>query len=80
MAAVFVRYLYEKHKLTAVYFAIRDGWLASDATEPHADASIVEEQLGMKLPDVDADFVKWSGYTPAPKAPPATRPPKTNGQ
>ena len=67
MAAVFVRYLDQKHKLNPVYFAIRDGRFLSDSAERRTDASIVEEQLGMNLAHVDADFVKWFGYKPPPQ-------------
>ncbi len=61
MAAVFVRYLDAKQKLTPVYFAIRDGRVPSNSEEPRTDAAILTEQFGMNLNQIDADFVKWFG-------------------
>jgi len=64
MAAVFVRYLDQKGKLRAVYSAIRDGRFSPDSANPRKVSSIVEEQLGMNLTDVDTDFVRWFGGNP----------------
>ena len=63
MAAVFVRYLDQKQKLRAVYLAVRDERFPRSFGEHRTTTSIVEEQLGMNLADVDTDFVKWFSPT-----------------
>ena len=59
MAAVFIRYLDAKGKLRPVYFAIRDKRFPAGADHPRAAAEIVQQELGMNLAQMDADFVRW---------------------
>ena len=61
MAAVFIRYLDAKGKLKAIYFAIRDNRFPAGASAPRPAAEIVQEQMGMNLAQMDADFVRWFG-------------------
>jgi hypothetical protein len=58
-AAVFIRYLDSKGKLSDVYFAVRDRHISSDLSQYKSYQDIVEEQLGMNIAQIDADFAKW---------------------
>jgi len=71
MAATFVRYLDAKKKLVPVYFAMRDGRFSPASAKIRSDEEILQQQLGMKVEQIDADFVKWfkasaGGEEPAP--------------
>ena len=59
MAAVFIRYLDSKGKLSDVYFAVRDQHFSPDLSQYKSYREIVEEQLGMNITQVDADFAQW---------------------
>ncbi len=59
MAAVFIRYLDAKGKLSDVYFAVRDNLFSADLSEFRTYRQIVEEKLGANVGDVDKDFEKW---------------------
>lgn len=59
MAAVFVRYLDAMHKLSEVYFAVRDQHLSLDMSKYRSYREIVEEKMGMDISDVDRDFAQW---------------------
>ena len=61
MAAVFVRYLDAKKKLQPIYFALRDQRFPAGATAPRPAAEIVQEQMGMNMAQMDADFLRWFG-------------------
>jgi hypothetical protein len=74
MAAVFVRYLEEKGKLHTVYFGIRDGQLGASTGAPRYAVSVLEHELGMKLSDIDKDFVRWFDYAPPAAHPLSPRP------
>lgn len=56
MAASFVRYLDDKHKLTSIFFAMRDNLSSS---HPISDQDILSSQLGMTVAQIDADFAQW---------------------
>ena len=59
MAAVFIRYLDEKGKLSDVYFAVRDQHVASDLSGFKSYRATLEEKLQMPIASVDSDFVQW---------------------
>ena len=59
MAAVFIRYLDSKGKLSDVYFAVRDQHFSPDFSQYKSYREIVEEKLGMNITQVDADFAEW---------------------
>ena len=59
MAAVFIRYLDAKGKLSDVYFAVRDHLFSADLSEFRTYRQIVEEKLGANVGDIDKDFEKW---------------------
>jgi hypothetical protein len=61
MAAVFIRYLDSKGKLSSVYFAVRDHHLSADLSKYRSYGEIVEEELGMSLEEIDQDFARWIG-------------------
>ncbi len=58
-AAVFIRYLDSKGKLSDVYFAVRDQHFSPDLSRYKSYREIVEEKLGMNIGQVDADFAAW---------------------
>lgn len=66
MAATFIRYLDAKKKLAPVYFAMRDGRFSPASGKMRSDESILQQQMGMKVAEIDADFVKWFREPPAP--------------
>lgn len=76
MAAAFIRYLDARKKLEPVYFAMRDKRFPEGADAPRSDTSILQEQLGMNLAQIDADFVKWFGYTEPRSQSPGNNPPE----
>jgi hypothetical protein len=76
MAAAFIRYLDARKKLQPVYFAMRDKRFPEGADAPRSDASILQEQLGMNPAQIDADFVKWFGYTEPQSQSPGDNPPE----
>jgi hypothetical protein len=57
--AVFIRYLDSKGKLPAIYFAVRDQHVSPDLTGFKSYREIVEQNLGMSVTAVDADFKRW---------------------
>ena len=59
MAAVFIRYLDEKGKLSEVYYAVRDQHLSPDLSAYRSYQDIVAEKLGMHVNDLDPDFAQW---------------------
>jgi hypothetical protein len=59
MAAVFIRYLDAKNRLTDVYFSVRDQHLSPDLSRFTSYESILEEQLHMPVASIDADFQGW---------------------
>jgi len=59
MAAVCSRYLDAKGKLSDVYFAIREQHFSSDLSHYKSYSEIVEETLGRKVEQIDADFAAW---------------------
>ena len=59
MAAVFIRYLDDKGKLSDVYYAVRDQHLSPDLSAYRSYQDIVAEQLGMHVNDLDRDFAQW---------------------
>lgn len=59
MAAVFIRYLDEKGKLSDVYYAVRDQHLSPDLSAYRSYQDIVAEKLGMHVNDLDPDFAQW---------------------
>lgn len=59
MAAVFIRYLSEKAKLTDVYLEVRDHLFGADLPQVRSYRQVIEEKLGQNLEEVDTDFVKW---------------------
>jgi hypothetical protein len=59
MTAVFTRYLSEKRKLAAVFYAMRDNRFDANLRMLKTDQEIVEIQLGKSFGAIDADFVKW---------------------
>ena len=56
MAASFVRYLDDKHKLTSTFVAMRDNLSSS---HPSSDQDILSSKLGMTVAQIDADFAEW---------------------
>ena len=61
MAAVFIRYLDSRGKLSSVYFAVRDHHLSADLSKYRSYSEIVEEELGMSMQEIDGDFARWIG-------------------
>ncbi len=59
MAAVFIRYLDAKGKLSDVYFAVRNRHFSSDLSHYKSYREIVEETLGAHVDRIDADFAEW---------------------
>lgn len=59
MAAVFIRYLDSKGKLSDVYFAVRNQHFSPDLTQYKSYTAIVEEKLGKNISQVDSDFAEW---------------------
>lgn len=55
----FVNYLQSKGKLEAVYFAMRYDRFDPLSGRFRGDPEIVEQVLGMKLPDIERDFGEW---------------------
>jgi hypothetical protein len=58
MSASFIRYLDSRGKLIPIYNAMRD---ALNSSDPLSDANILEQNLGINLDAIDADFVRWFG-------------------
>ncbi len=59
MAAVFIRYLDSRGKLRDVYFRARDQHVSMDLSGVRSYQSIVEQELGMPVSAIDADFKRW---------------------
>ena len=59
MAAVFIRYLDAKGKLSDLYFAVRNQHFNSDLSHYKSYREIVEERLGKNVDQIDADFAEW---------------------
>jgi hypothetical protein len=59
MAAVFIRYLDAKGKLSATYFAVRDQHLNPDYSSIKSYREILETELGMNISKIDEDFGRW---------------------
>ncbi len=74
MAAVFIRYLDAKGKLSDVYFSVRDQHVDADFSSYRSYQSILEEKLGMPVASMNTDFIEWfhaqaGPHSPAPLTP-----------
>ncbi|HEY2914475.1 MAG TPA: hypothetical protein VGK21_14020 [Candidatus Angelobacter sp.] len=59
MAAVFIRYLAEKNKLTEVFFAVRNKHYSADFSQVQSYQKILEQSLGKSTDEIDRDFSSW---------------------
>jgi hypothetical protein len=59
MAAVFIRYLDAKGKLSETYFAVRDSHFSPGISGFRSYREILESQLGMSIGEIDRDFERW---------------------
>jgi len=59
MAAVFIRYLAEKNKLTDVFFAVRNKHYSADFSEVQSYQKVLEQSLGKTTDEIDRDFSSW---------------------
>jgi hypothetical protein len=59
MAAVFVRYLAEKNKLTDVFWAVRNKHYSADFSQVQSYQNILEKSLGKSVAEIDRDFSSW---------------------
>lgn len=59
MAAVFIRYLAEKNKLTDVFLAVKKKHYSADFSQVQSYQKILEQSLGNPMDQIDRDFSSW---------------------